>query len=64
MQHVKKELIDKFIAELESTMTAISSTKGTTETKESQEYSLAGIKVAGSQNTNVVVSKGRKKMRF
>ena len=30
MQHVKKEVIDKFIAELESTMTAISATEANT----------------------------------
>ena len=30
MQHVKKKVIDKFIAELESTMTAISATEANT----------------------------------
>ena len=62
MQHVKKEVIDKFIAELESTMTAISATEANTEDKKSEEYSLAGTRVANGDNPSVEVSKGRKRL--
>ena len=62
MQHVKKEVIDKFIAELESTMTAISATEANTENKKSEEYSLAGTRVTNGDNPSVVVSKGRKRL--
>ena len=62
MQHVKKEVIDKFIAELESTKTAVSSIESNIETKENQEYSLAGIKVASGGKKGVAVSKGRKRL--
>ena len=46
MQHVKKEVIDKFIAELEGTMTSTAKVKADATKADYQEYSLAGTKVA------------------
>ena len=46
MQHVKKDVIDKFIVELEGTMTSTAQVKADATRTDSPEYSLSGTKVA------------------
>lgn len=64
MQHVRKDVIDKFIAELEGTTTAISTTTSRTKGTESATYSLTGTKATSRKSRSIVVSKGNKKFAF
>lgn len=74
MQHVKKEIIDKFIDELEGIMTSTVSVKADATKTDLPEYSLAGTKVASGMKPYLVVTtavevninkkKGCKKMRY
>ena len=62
MQHVKKEVIDKFIAELEGTMTSTAKVKADATRTDSPEYSLSGTKVASRMKPGVVVTTGKKRI--
>ena len=62
MQHVKKEVIDKFIAELEGTMTSTAKVKADATRTESPEYSFSGTKVASDMKPGVVVTTGKKRI--
>ena len=62
MQHVKKEVIDKFIAELEGTMTSTAKVKADATRTDSPEYSLSGTKVASDMKPDVVVTTGNKRI--
>ena len=62
MQHVKKEIIDKFIAELEGIMTSTAKVKADVTKADYLEYSLAGTKVASGMKPSVVVTTGKKRL--
>ena len=62
MQHVKKEVIDKFIAELEGIMTSTAKVKADVTKADYLEYSLAGTKVASGMKPSVVVTTGKKRL--
>ena len=62
MQHVKKEVIDKFIAELEGIMTSTVNVKADATRTDNPEYSLAGTKVASGMKPSVVVTTGKKRL--
>lgn len=62
MQHVKKDVIDKFIVELKGSMTTISTTEANTDNRKSAEYLLTGTLATGGENPGVLVSKGKKKL--
>lgn len=62
MQHVKKEVIDKFIDELEGTMTSTVSVKADATKTDLPEYSLAGTKVASGMKPDLVVTTGKKRL--
>ena len=62
MQHVKKDVIDKFIAELEGTMTSTAKVKADATRTDSLEYSLSGTRVASDMKPGVVVTTGNKRI--
>ena len=62
MQHVKKDVTDKFIAELEGTMTSTAKVKADATRTDSPEYSLSGTKVAGRMKPGMVVTTGKKRI--
>lgn len=60
MQHVKKEVIDRFIKELEGGMSAISAINLNKGKSNDDTYSLAGVKTTITSNRTILVSKGKK----
>ena len=62
MQHVKKEVIDKFISELEGIMTSTAQVKADATRTDSLEHSLSGTKVASDMKPGVVVTTGKKRI--
>ena len=62
MQHVKKEVIDKFIAELEGTMTSTVKEKADATRTDSPKHSLSGTNVASGIKPSVVVTTGKKRL--
>lgn len=60
MQHVKKEVIDRFIKELEGCMSAISAINLNKGKSNDDTYSLAGVKTTITSNRTILVSKGKK----
>ena len=62
MQHVKKEVIDKFISELEGIMTSTAQVKADATRTDSPEHSLSGTKVASDMKPGVVVTTGKKRI--